>query len=98
MPSPWCGPSGYSRVTRSDDGLWPRRVTRILGARYLAQSAGRILLGRPWIPEIDGAVDLLHATSTLGFAVAFPHQRRLALTSGALAVAFAAADLTEGMR
>lgn len=83
------------RVTGSDDGRWPRIVTRILGARYLAQCAGGLLAHRRWVPQVDGAIDLVHAASTVGFAVAFPAHRRLALTSGALALCFAAADLTE---
>jgi hypothetical protein len=51
-----------------------------------------------WVPEFDAAVDLAHALSTLGLAWVFPAHRRLALTSGALALGFAAADLTEQVR
>lgn len=91
-------PQWLLRGTRSNDGAWPRRVTRILGARYVLQSGLGVTLGRPWVPEVDGAVDLVHAASTIGFALAFPAHRRLAVTSGLLALGFAAADLTERLR
>lgn len=88
-------PQWLLRGTGSEDGRWPRVVTRVLGARYLAQSVGGLLAHRRWVPQLDGAIDLVHAVSTVGFAVGFPDHRRLALTSGALALCFAAADLTE---
>ena len=88
-------PQALVRATRSADGTWPRLVTRLLGARYVVQSAGGLVVDERWVPELDAAVDLAHALSTLGFAWAFPAHRRLALTSGALALGFAAADLTE---
>jgi hypothetical protein len=91
-------PQWLIRGTGSADGTWPRRVTRILGARYVLQSTAGLAITRRWVPEIDGVVDLVHAASTVGFARAFPDHRRLALTSGALAVLFAAADLTERFR
>lgn len=80
-------------ATGSADGLWPRRATRILGARYLVQSGLSITIGTPWTSQVDGAIDLIHAASTVGLAALFPRHRRLALTSGALAVVFAVADL-----
>jgi hypothetical protein len=91
-------PQALLRLTRSADGTWPRRVTRLLGARYVVQSAGGLLVHDRWVPEVDAAVDLAHALSTLAFARAFPDHRRLALTSGTIAVGFALADLTERAR
>jgi hypothetical protein len=84
------------RMTGSADGTWPRRVTRLLGARYVVQSGGGALLGRPWVPEVDGAVDVLHALSMVGFAALSPGHRRRALSSGLVAIGFAVADLREG--
>jgi hypothetical protein len=83
------------RVTGSADGTWPRRVTRILGGRYVAQSAGGALVRDRWVPALDGGVDLVHAVSMVGFALVFPAHRRLAVSSGVAALGFAAADLTE---
>lgn len=85
-------------VTGSDDGIWPRRVTRILGARYVVQSGLSITLGTPWTSKVDGAIDLVHAASTVGLAARFPRHRRLAIVSGALALGFAVADLREKAR
>ena len=86
-------PGWLVRATGSSDGAWTRRVTRALGARYLLQAGAGLALHRPWVAEVDGAVDLVHAASMLPVAVALPAQRRLALTSAAVAVACAAADL-----
>ena len=91
-------PQWFIRATGADDGTWPRRVTRILGGRYVVQSAGGLLVHERWVPELDGAVDLVHALSMVGFAVAFPGHRRLSVTSGLAALVFAAADLTERVR
>ena len=38
------------------------------------------------------------SASSMSFAIAFPEHRRLAVTSGVLALVFAAADLTERVR
>jgi hypothetical protein len=81
-----------------DDGTGPRLATRVLGVRYVVQSAAGVGLRRRPMPWFDGAVDLLHAASMLGVARAVRRHRRLALTSGAVAVVFAVADLTEPVR
>jgi hypothetical protein len=91
-------PQWLVRGTGSRDGRWPRRVTRLLGARYVVQSGAGLLVRDRWVPEVDAAVDLAHAASTVGFALVFPAHRRLAATSGVLAVLFAVADLTERVR
>jgi hypothetical protein len=91
-------PQWLIRGTGSADGTWPRRATRLLGVRYLIHSTAGLALTRRWVPEVDGAVDLVHAASTMGRARAFPDHRRRALTRGAQAQVFAAADLTEKLR
>lgn len=89
-------PRWLIRAAGSADGVWPRRVTQILGARYVAQSAAGFAVSQRWVREVGGVVDLLHAASTVAFARAFPGHRRLALGSGAVAVVFAVADLSKG--
>ncbi|MFC4787237.1 hypothetical protein ACT8ZV_22360 [Nocardioides sp. MAHUQ-72] len=86
------------RLTGSRDGVGVRRTVRVLGGRYVVQSLGGRWLHRAWVPEADAAVDLVHAASMVGLAAFGPHRRRLVLTSAALAVAFAAADLAEARR
>ena len=90
------GPGLLLRTTGSADGTWPRRLTRILGARYLVQSTASATVGARWAPEADAAVDVVHAASMLALAVVFPRHRRLALTSAVFALGFAVADLSEG--
>ena len=91
-------PAAVLRLGGSDTGTGPRMATRVLGARYVVQSAGGLLLRRRPLPEVDAAVDLVHALSMVGAARAFPQHRRLALTSGVIALGFALADLTEPVR
>ena len=82
------------RLTGSTNGKGTRAVVRILGARYLVQSAGGSWLHERWVPEADAAVDAIHATTMLGLAALVPGHRRAALVSAALATGFAVADLT----
>lgn len=86
------------RWTASPDGVWPRRTARILGARYVLQSTVGLAVHRPWLRAADTGVDVVHAISMLGFARVFPRHRRMALVSGAAALAFAALDATERAR
>jgi hypothetical protein len=91
-------PTDVLHLVGNDDGTGPRRATRILGARYVVQSAGGLSRRPHPLPWLDGAVDLVHAASMLGAAKVFPRHRRLALTSGAVALGFAVADLSEPVR
>jgi hypothetical protein len=91
-------PVDVLRLVGNDDAKGPRRATRLLGVRYVVQSAAGLLVHRRPPPWLDGGVDLVHAASMVGAAKAFPSHRRLALTSGAVALCFAAADLTEPVR
>jgi hypothetical protein len=74
---------------------WTRGFTRILGARYVAQSAFGLAERRPWVPAADAAVDGVHALTMLGLAAVSPRHRRVALSSAAAALAFAYLDLQE---
>ncbi len=70
-------------------------VARILGARHLAEAAliGR-RRGRNWI-LVSFAIDAIHALTAFAFGGVDRRHRRLALTNGVTATAFAAADLYE---
>ena len=70
-----------------------RTLTRVLGARYLAQGGLRVVGRKPWSAEVDAGVDALHAASMVGLAVLSSRYRRVALVSAAAAAAFASADL-----
>lgn len=79
-------------------------ATRVLGARYVAQSvvgAGLTRAGRRsgatdgWrrLRQADAAVDVVHALSMVGLAAVSPRHRRLATVSAVTALGFAALDL-----
>ena len=91
-------PTDALHLVGNDDGAGPRVATRILGVRYVVQAVAGVGLRRRPLPLLDGAIDLVHAASMLGAASAFPRHRRLALTSAAVALGFAAADLSEPVR
>ena len=61
------------------------------------KSAG-LLEQRPWVPEVDAAVDGVHALTMVGLSVVSARHRRVALVSAAAAVVFAALDLSEAER
>jgi hypothetical protein len=70
-----------------------RTVVRVLGVRHLAQyvadARGHRLLGGP-------TLDVLHAASMVGLAMASRRYRRAALTSAVVASAFAAGAAVRG--
>ena len=77
-------------TARVDDRT--RIVVRILGVRYLAQaflvsSSPR----RRYALAVGVAVDVIHAISMVGLAVADSRRRRLAMADAGAATAFAAA-------
>jgi hypothetical protein len=88
-------PADLLHLVGNDDGTGPRVATRVLGARYVAQSVGGLVVRRRPLPWVDGTVDVVHAASMIAAARVFPRHRRLALTSGVVAACFAAADLSE---
>lgn len=71
-----------------------RAAVRVLGARYLVQSAVGLARGRSrWVRRGDVAVEVVHAATMLGLAGASPRHRRLALASAGAALALATVDL-----
>ncbi len=72
-------------------------VARILGARHLIEAAlvGR-RRGRNWI-LVSFAIDTIHAITAFAFGGIDEKHRRLAVTNGVTATAFAAADLHEAL-
>lgn len=86
-------PRTVLQASGSADRPWPRRLTRVLGARYLVQSAAGLAVADRRVLLADGAVELTHAASTVPIAMLVPDYRTLSLGSGALAVAFGTCDL-----
>lgn len=72
-----------------------RPIVRTLGARHLAQVALEVTRGPAW-RRLGTAVDALHATSAVAFAVVDPSWRRAALTDATIAGLFAATGLRAG--
>lgn len=75
-----------------------RTVIRVLGARHCAQA---VLSGGTPTPRVlatGAGVDAVHGLTMLVLAVLDPPRRRLALTSAALAAAFAAAGVISASR
>ena len=91
-------PGLFLRWGRADDDPVVRRAVRVLGGRYVVQSAAGLVLRRAWVPDVDAAVDLVHAATMLGLAAVAPDHRRLALLSAVIAVGFAGADLEGRLR
>jgi hypothetical protein len=81
------------RLTGSYGDRATRRVIRILGARYVLQAVAATGARSRWSTAADAAVDLVHAASMGPVAYLSLRHRRLATTSGVLAVLFAAGDL-----
>jgi hypothetical protein len=75
-----------------------RAVARLLGARHLAQAALTTARPSPEILALGAEVDLLHAASMLALATADAPRRRLGLTDGLVAAAFAADGLVAARR
>lgn len=86
------------RLTCRDADERERVVTRVLGARHLAQAA--VLANSSRRAHLLGAaVDALHAASMVGLALVDRSRRRQAWTSAAIASTFAAAEyLLHGRR
>jgi hypothetical protein len=88
-------PDLFLRLTETPDERAERTTVRVLGARYVVQSGAGIVRGRPWVRDLDAAVDLIHAATMVALAAVSPTHRRLALLSAATAGGLAAADLRE---
>lgn len=87
-------PDTVLRFSHGPTSAGERLVVRVLGGRYLVQSAGGYALNRRWVPALDAGIDLVHALSMTGLAVWAPRHRRLALLSATTAITFAATDLS----
>jgi hypothetical protein len=92
------GPGLFLRLGRSDDDGRARWTIRVLGGRYVVQSAAGLWLRRSPVRDADAVVDLLHAATMLGLAALVPEYRRLALLSAGAACGFAVADLRGRVR
>ena len=87
-----------------------RAAVRILGARYLAQSVIGLAASRlqqrapvsserrPWVRELDVAIEVTHAASMVALAAVSPKRRCLALVSAVTALGFSALDVREVRR
>ena len=77
----------------ADSGTTPRRVMRVLGVRHIAQAAGE-WAGGGRARQIGMVVDLLHASTSIGFAFLDPRWRRAALCDTAVTASFMALGAT----
>ncbi len=75
-----------------------RTAARVLGGRDVAQAAVTMTHPTAATVRLGVAVDLLHAASVLAEAVRSPQRRRASLTSGSVALGFAAAGVWAGGR
>jgi hypothetical protein len=71
-----------------------RAVTRVLGARHLAQAVLTWWRPRPAVLAAGAGIDGCHAASMLALAAADPRMRRAGLTDALAAAALAAAGAT----
>lgn len=82
-------PGTVLTTARADNDQTARTILRVLGARHVLQSVivgrqpGRVRAG--WAV----AVDLTHAATAVGLAVADPRRRRAATTDAAVAITWA---------
>jgi len=86
-----CAPGlALGMCTGEASGRRTRVVTRILGARHLAQAALTLWRPRPAVLAAGAGVDGCHAVSMLALAAASPDTRRAGLTDAVTELAFAA--------
>lgn len=89
-------PTAASSLTRTAPSGRVIALTRVLGARYVAQ--GALDLAVPHDRRLDAAVELLHAGSMLLLARRDRAHARLALLSAAAATALAVLPGRDGPR
>ena len=73
-----------------------RAVTRILGARHLAQAVLTLWRPRPAVFLAGAGVDACHAASMFALAVADPRMRRAGVADAVTAAAFTATSALTG--
>jgi hypothetical protein len=90
-----CAPGPMIRLCTPEQSPSPRarRVAQVLGVRHLAQAAATIAVPGPGMAAVGAAIDVLHATSMLGFAAAVPPLRRAELADAAVAATLAVTQL-----
>jgi hypothetical protein len=76
----------------ADEGLGPRRIMRVLGARHVVQALAVYQFGGE-ATRLGVGADLLHGATDVGFGVVDARWRRAALTDAAIATGFAVAGL-----
>ena len=77
----------------ADQGVTPRRVMRVLGARHVAQAGTEWAFGGR-ARQIGTVVDLLHAATSAGLALIDPRWRRAALSDTAVTAGFVVLGVT----
>ena len=77
----------------ADQGVAPRRVMRVLGARHVAQAGAEWAFGGR-ARQIGTVVDLLHAATSVGLAIIDPRWRRAALSDTAVTAGFVVLGVT----
>jgi hypothetical protein len=77
----------------ADQGVTPRRVMRVLGARHVAQAGAEWAFGGRG-RQIGTVVDLLHAATSVGLALIDPRWRRAALSDTAVTTGFVVLGVT----
>ena len=75
------------RMGGADEGVAPRRVMRVLGARHLVEAGAEWRLGYP-ARRVGIGVDAIHALTSLVFGVSDERWRRAAFTDALIAGAF----------
>jgi hypothetical protein len=88
-----CVPAPLFRLTGAAPSPVACRLLRVLGARHLAQAAVTAARPGPASLRAGSVVDILHAASCAGLAVADPRWRRPAVLGGLSATALAATGL-----
>ena len=79
-------------------GRRSRNVARVLGARHLVQAAVTAGIGpSAELLGLGAAVDITHAASMVGLALADRRVRRVTLTDALIETAFAAAGLSSAV-
>ncbi len=78
-------PQAVARLAAGRQAVPREGIVRLLGARYLLQSAAELSRPTRLVLRIASGVDGLHAVSMVGAAIAFPAYRRATLCSAALA-------------
>jgi hypothetical protein len=94
-----CAPGAVLRLcTGRPASSRARGVTRVLGARHLAQAAVSAWAPRPAVLAAGVDVDLCHAASMLALAATGRAERRAGLADAVAAVALAVAGSAERSR